>query len=328
MHAYPYKFEPIYKEKIWGGRNLERLFGRALPDGKSIGESWELADLVEGVSIVSNGPAAGTNLTDLTRELGERLLGGAPAMPDGRFPLLLKLLDANDILSLQVHPDAEAVRQIGPEAALKTECWYVLESRDGMIYKGVVSGVTSEQFRRAIETDTCERVVKEYKVRKGDFHYLPAGTVHALGAGVVIAEVQTPSDTTYRVTDWGRGREIHVERSMQCIHFEPADNAAPGAGPWDPCRGSETLLVTEFFTVARRQAAADSPAALPAGRCAALMVLAAEGDVQVRHDGQIEAAVGVRAGDTVLVPACLTGAEIVAGGACEWLEVTLPDRDG
>ena len=321
MRAYPYKFEPIYKEKIWGGRNLERLFGRALPAGKRIGESWELADLAEGVSVVANGPAAGTNLTDLTRELGEKLLGGAPAMPDGRLPLLLKLLDANDILSLQVHPDAEAVRRIDEGAALKTECWYVLESRDGIIYKGVRGGVTRERFREAIETDTCEKVVQACKVRAGDFHYLPAGTVHALGAGVVVAEVQTPSDTTYRVTDWGRGREIHVERSMQCIHFAPADDAAPGAG-------GETLLATEFFTVARRAAAAGSRVSLPAGRCVAIMMLSAGGEVQVRHGGEAEPAVGVSAGDTLLVPACAGGVEVAAAGACEWLEVTLPESGG
>lgn len=320
MQAYPYKFEPIYKEKIWGGRNLARLFGRSLPEGKPVGESWELADLVEGVSAVANGPAMGTSLTDLTRALGPRLLGGAPPMPDGRFPLLLKLLDANDILSLQVHPDADAVREIGLDAALKTECWYVLESREGMIYKGVLPGVTASEFREAIETDTCERVVKEYKVARGDFHYLPAGTVHALGAGVVIAEVQTPSDTTYRVTDWGRGREIHVERSMQCIHFEPAEDVAPGAE-------GDTLLVTEFFTVARRQASG-APADLPAGRCAAIMMLRAEGQARVCHDGDAEPAVNVRAGDTVLVPAYLTAARIESDGACEWLEVTLPERSG
>ena len=321
METYPYKFAPIYKEKIWGGRNLQRLFGRDLPDDKSIGESWELADLAEGVSRVANGPAAGATLTDLTRQLGPRLLGGCRPMPDGRFPLLLKLLDANDILSLQVHPDAEAVKAIGPGAALKTECWYVIESRDGMIYKGVRPGVTAEQFRQAVRSDTVERFVTAYRVAAGDFHYLPAGTVHALGAGVVVAEVQTPSDTTYRVTDWGRGREIHVERSMQCIHFAEADAATPGA-----C--GQTLLVREFFTVARREASAGRPAALPAGRCAAVMMLSAKTPAEVRHAGHAEPATQVRAGDTVLLPACLAHPEIVTDNACAWLEVTLPEENG
>jgi len=318
MEPYAYKFEPIYKEKIWGGRNLQRLFGRDLPAGKLIGESWELADLVEGVSHVANGPDAGADLTDLTRLLGPRLLGLSRPMPDGRFPLLLKLLDAGDILSLQVHPDSHAVKAIGGAAAMKTECWYVIESRDGMIYKGVRPGVTAARFRQAIESDTVERFVKTYGVRAGDFHYLPAGTVHALGAGVVVAEVQTPSDSTCRVTDWGRGREIHVERSMQCIHFAEAGDAAPGAD-------GETLLATEFFSVKRRKASAGRAAALPAGRCAALMMLSAKTPAQVRHGGAAEPATQVRAGDTVLVPACLAHPEIVSDSPCAWLEVTLPE---
>ena len=307
MDVYPYRFEPIYVEKIWGGRSLERLFGRPLPAGASIGESWELADLTQGVSAVANGPASGTSLTELTRRLGADLLGRAEPMPDGRFPLLLKLLDANDILSMQVHPDAEAVAAIGAEAALKTESWYVLESRDGMIYKGTQPGATPRAFREAIETDTVERVVRRIDVVAGDFHFLPAGTVHALGAGVVVAEVQTPPDTTFR-----------VERPMQCIHFEPAGNDAPGAD-------GETLLVTDFFTVARRTAAVGESAELPGGRCAALMVLDG-GPVEIRHVSEIEPAVALRAGDAVLLPAALREARLVGVEAASWLEVTLPEQ--
>ena len=318
MHVYPLTFEPIYKEKIWGGRNLERLFGRSLPAGKLIGESWELADLPNGVSVVAAGPLAGATLTELTADMGEALLGGARPQPDGRFPLLLKLLDANDTLSLQVHPDAEAVADIGGDAALKTECWYVVESRSGYIYKGVPAGVTPERFRQAIETDTCEDVVVRFDVAGGDFHYLPAGTVHALCAGVVVAEVQTPSDTTYRVTDWGRGREIHVERSMQCIHFEPPSDEVPGAA-------GDTLLATDFFTVARREVGAGAAFVLPARRCTALMMLAADAPVEAACDNDGGAVVAVGAGDTVLLPAALTGARLRSDGQCSFLEITLPE---
>jgi len=322
VDVYPFKFEPIYLEKIWGGRNLERLFGRNLPAGRQIGESWELADLKEGAGVVTNGPLCGTTLTEMTRRLGDDLLGGAAAMPDGRFPLLLKLLDANDILSLQVHPDAEAAEAIGAGAAAKTECWLILASRGGFIYKGCLPGVGPEAFRRAIEDNTVERVVRRYDVAAGDFHYLPAGTVHALGAGVVVAEVQTPSDTTYRVTDWGRGRQIHVERSMQCIHFSPADDELPGAG-------GETLIVTESFTVARRRAetagGAHTEHRCPPGRCTALMFLEATGEVELRHRGKVVPAVPVRGGDTVLLPAGLDGAVVSAAGRCRWLEITLPE---
>ena len=301
MNIYPYKFEPIYVEKIWGGRNLERLFARKLPAGKKIGESWELADLAEGTSVVANGPERGRTLTELTRALGEDLLGGASAHDDGRFPLLLKLLDANDILSLQVHPDDKAVAEIGPPAALKTECWYVLESRSGMIYKGVSEGATPERFRAAIESDQAEQLVQRHDVAAGDFHYLPAGTVHALGAGVVVAEVQTPSDTTYRVTDWGRGREIHVERSMQCIHFEPAEDVAPGAV-------GDTLLATDYFRVDRCTIEPGRRAVLAQSQCTAVMVLAGQADIAA--GGKSQPMVSASAGDTLLIPAALEKVEV------------------
>ena len=317
MGIYPLTFEPVYVEKIWGARNLERLFGRNLPSGKSIGESWELADLTAGVSVVANGPAKGKTLTELTQQMGADLLGGA-APHEGRFPLLLKFLDANDILSLQVHPDAQAVSDIGGDAALKTECWYIVESRDGYIYKGVRSGVTADQFRNAIETDTCEDVVVRFDVSDHEFHFLPAGTVHALGAGVVVAEVQTPSDTTYRVTDWGRAREIHVERSMQCIHFEPPAEAVPGAD-------GETLLVTDFFTVAKRSVEARQTYRPPAGRCVALMMLSATEPVTVGYDNNGGGAVTIAAGQTVLLPAALAGAVVESTGDIAFLEVTLPE---
>ncbi|MDP6542928.1 MAG: class I mannose-6-phosphate isomerase [Phycisphaerae bacterium] len=314
---YPYKFTPIYIEKIWGGRNLERLFARELPGDLPIGESWELADLDVGTSVVSNGPLTGTSLTELTSRLGADLLGGAKPLDNGRFPLLLKLLDANDILSLQVHPDVRAAEEI-PGAALKTECWYVIDSRQGYIYKGLAPGVGPEQFREGIQSDTVEELVRRYDLAAGDFHYLPAGTVHAIGPGLLVAEVQTPSDTTYRVTDWGRGREIHVERSMQCIHFTPADDISPGAE-------GDTLLVTEFFTVARRSVGPGAPYAAPEGKCVAIMLLGGEGEVELRHSGPIEPLTIAAPGDTVVLPASLAGGSIQSSSGCSFLEITLPD---
>ena len=258
MDLYPLTFRPVYKETIWGGRNLDRLFGRDLPAGKLIGESWELADLDQGVSVAANeGSLKGQTLTDLTRNLGSQLLGGAAPTADGRFPLLLKFLDANDTLSLQVHPDRQAVAAI-PGAALKTECWYVLESRGGFIYKGVQPGVTAAMFRRAVADNMVAELLQRFDVAEGDFHYLPAGTVHALGKGVVVAEVQTPSDTTYRVTDWGRGREIHVEQSMQCIRFDQECDAPGANGP--------TLLATEFVHPAEPEPPKKIPPSFPVGQ--------------------------------------------------------------
>ena len=314
MKIYPYKFEPIYKEKIWGGRSLEYLFERSLPPDQNIGESWELADLPQDASVVANGPTAGTTLTELTRRLGDKLLGAAAPMDNGRFPLLLKLLDANDILSLQVHPDSQAVAEI-EGAALKTECWYVLQSHEGYIYKGVRPGVTPEEFRQAIADDTVEKLVRRIDVSPRDFHYLPAGIVHALGPGVVVAEVQTPSDTTYRVTDWGRGRETHVDLSTRCIRFGLTGDDCPGAD-------GEELLVTDYFTVSKRATGDRQPAVLPGGRCVALMMLG--GQAELHHGGGVETSINLSAGDTVLVPAAVKKPTIQTAGQCAWLEITLP----
>ncbi len=312
MSVYPCKTTSLLKERIWGGRSLHRLYGKDLPGDGPIGESWELADLSAGECRIANGPRAGQSLRQLMIEQGPEVLGPTPALPDGRFPLLLKFLDAEQNLSVQVHPDAEAVKVI-PDAALKTECWYILDSREGSIYKGIKPGVTAERMRAALADDNVADLLERYDVQAGDFHYLPAGTVHALGAGVVVAEVQTPSDTTYRVSDWGRGREVHVERAMQCIHFEPAGDDVPGAG-------GECLLETEYFHVFLRTAE-PSVKELPAGRCTAWMILAGRGEVcSDDPDGCVEFAPG----DTLLLPAGLTTPRVSVFEPAKWMEVTLP----
>jgi len=315
LGLYPYRFTPIYKEKIWGGRALERLFGRPLPAGAKIGESWELADLEEGESVLADGPDAGRTLNGLLGEEGPELLGPGAALPNGRFPLLLKLLDANDILSLQVHPDERAVAELGPPAALKTECWYVVESRGGYILKGVREGVTIEDFRQALEAGDDPEVlmglVRRYDVKAGDFHYLPAGTLHALGAGVVVAEIQTPSDTTYRVSDWGRGREVHVAEALQCIRPDLSTDP-PGAG-------GDVLLRTPYFDVARRNVAGRQR--LEGGSLRAWMVLDGAGTVADSAGGP---EVQLSPGDSVVLPAGLAEPVLEAGEGMSYLEITLP----
>ncbi|MBI5724353.1 MAG: class I mannose-6-phosphate isomerase [Planctomycetes bacterium] len=318
MDLYPYKFHPIYKAKIWGGRNLERLFGRPLPEGQLIGESWELTDLGADVSVVAEGPLAGVSLTELTQRLGEKLLGRALPMPDGRFPLLLKFLDTNDINSLQVHPDRRAAAEIGGDSALKTECWYIVESRGGWLYKGVKPGVSAEQFRQAIEENKAQDLVVRHECKAGDFHYLPAGTVHAIGPGLVLAEIQTPSDSTYRVTDWGRGRPIHVEQSMRCIRFD-LPGPTPGAD-------GDNLLDTEYFSVAvRRGRGVQSPDNLGEGICQALMFTAGTEEFEITCGGIPTPTLAV-AGDTVLIPAGCAAPKVIADESCRYLQITIPGR--
>lgn len=319
MTLYPYKFIPIYKETIWGGRALERLFNRPLRGDARIGESWELADLAAGESIVAEGVDAGKSIHELMAAKGKAILGNAAPLEGNRFPLLLKLLDANQILSLQVHPDEAAAARMGPPAALKTECWYVLESRRGYILKGAHPGVTAEQFRQVLQgldgelaiADMVERI----DVKAGDFHYLPAGTVHALGPGVVVAEIQTPSDTTYRVSDWGRGREIHVREALDCIHFQPSQAAAPG-------HGGQTLLASPYFDVSKRKLPLGEQA-IAGGRCHAWMVL--EGIGSIRSKGLREA-VGIEPGSTLLLPAELEHVVVMVEEDMTILDTTLPEN--
>lgn len=317
MQLYPYLFEPIYQERLWGGRNLNRLYNRPLPPGNPIGESWEIADLEQAASVIVNGSDAGATITQLVGELKEKLLGSAKPMPDGHFPLLIKLLDADDILSLQVHPDARTASEIGGSAALKTECWFILESRQGFIYKGLKDGVTPEQFKEAIGQDKVADLCRRFDVRAGEFHYVPAGMVHALGGGVIVAEVQTPSDTTYRVSDWGRGRETHIEESMKSIHFGPQDDKPPGAT-------GNMLIDTEYFSVSMRTAGNDEPKNLPEGRCCAVMITNAQRQVEFHYDGPGTPFVAMP-GDTILLPAALKNPFLVSAERTDYLEIALPE---
>src|SRR5215217_5673649 len=235
MSLYPLKFKPRLVEKIWGGRKLETVLGKPLPPGKSIGESWELYDFPPGVvdrsddwvsAQVANGPLPGRTLHQLVREYGEALLGDVKLAPQCQCQILINLLDAREDLSVQVHPDQDYANT-HPDAHLKSEAWYVVDNdANARIYKGLQPGVTRESFRSAIEQGTCENCLAAIPVKPGQCFYLPSGTVHALGAGILAAEVQTPSDTTFRVYDFnrveaatGKPRKLHVEQALACIDF-------------------------------------------------------------------------------------------------------------
>ncbi|MDB5297671.1 MAG: pmi, partial [Phycisphaerales bacterium] len=205
MDLYPLKFKPRLVEKIWGGRKLESVLGKPLPAGKQIGESWELYDFPPGVvdgssdwvsAAVADGPLAGRTLHALLAELGADVHGDVPLVPVagsdvGQFPILIKYLDAREDLSIQVHPDA-AYCAAHPGAHLKTEAWYVLQHDAGArVLKGLNPGVTREAFEQASAAGTVERLIGSVPAKVGQCHFLPSGTVHALGAGMLVAEVQT-----------------------------------------------------------------------------------------------------------------------------------------
>src|SRR5215204_1529056 len=224
---YPLTFQPIFKERIWGGRNLERLYRKQLPAKNAIGESWEITDRPEGVSVIANGPLAGKTLRWLMEHHAGELLGAERAEAK-TFPLLVKILDAQDKLSLQVHPPAARARELKGEP--KTEMWFIADATPAAdLFVGLKRGVTRADFERKVADGSVAECFHHIPVKPGDTMFLPSGRVHAIGAGNVIFEIQQNSDTTYRAFDWnrlgldGKPRELHIEQSLASIDFHDVE---------------------------------------------------------------------------------------------------------
>jgi mannose-6-phosphate isomerase len=219
----PLTFEPIFMHRVWGGRRLESEFGKKLPPQTHIGESWEIVDRPETQSIVRKGPLRGKTLHELWIEDRDEIFGDVPE--GSRFPLLVKLLDAQEKLSLQVHPPDEVASRSGGEA--KTEFWYVVAAGPGAeFYLGFRDSITRDQFEKVVRDGTAADHIHRIPVKTGDAAFLQAGRLHALGAGNLLIEVQQNSDTTYRVFDWnrlddtGNPRQLHVNQALQSIDFD------------------------------------------------------------------------------------------------------------
>jgi mannose-6-phosphate isomerase len=226
----PITFKPLYMERVWGGRELERVYHRSLPDPASpFGESWEIVDREGEQSVVDQGPLAGTTLHELWTNRREEMFGsGYENHP--RFPILIKVLDARDDLSIQVHPPAHLAAELGGEP--KTEMWYIADCEpDAKLYVGLRKGITKADFEKAIEDGSVEQCVHAITPRSGDSIFIASGRLHAIGAGFLIHEIQQNSDTTYRVFDWnrlgldGRPRQLHVGQSLASIDFDDFDPA-------------------------------------------------------------------------------------------------------
>ena len=219
----PLTFEPIFMERIWGGRKLAEFFRKDLPTNKRIGESWELVDRPEAQSVVRDGALKGKTLHELWSQHRIDIFGHLHNAP--RFPLLIKLLDAEEKLSLQVHPDEKIAAKIGGEP--KTECWYVAGAAPGAdLLVGFKESINREQFEKSLRAGSAADHVNTIRVKQGDAMFLPAGRFHAVGAGNVLVEIQQNSDTTYRVFDWnrveektGKPRQLHVEQALESIDF-------------------------------------------------------------------------------------------------------------
>lgn len=300
-------------ERVWGGRELERVYGRKLPDpAKPFGESWEIVDREDIQSIVEGGPLAGTSLHDLwTRHRAE--IFGSAYEDHPRFPLLIKILDARDDLSIQVHPPAHRAAELGGEA--KSEMWYIADCDPGAkLYVGLKHGVSRADFEHAIETGSVADCVHAITPQPGDSIFIPSGRLHAIGAGFLIHEIQQNSDTTYRVFDWnrlgldGKPRQLHVNQSLASIDFndfEPAMNIPNG----------ETLVTCDHFKTDKKSLVAGTAIAnAVSGKFSILSVI----------EGELESEQGRRfsKGKFILLPCDAAPLRAVENSTV--LQVTLP----
>ena len=264
-------FTPLYMERVWGGRGLELKLGRKLPEGKVIGESWELVDREGEQSIVAEGTHKGKTIRELLEGGAADILG--PGREGSRpFPILIKWLDCQDRLSLQVHPPAAIAPILGGEP--KTENWYIAEcDEDASLIVGLKQGVTREQFTQALKDNEVAACVHRFPVKPGDSILVESGRMHAIDAGNLILEIQQNSDTTYRVYDWGRvglngaPRQLHIEQSLQSIDF---DDYEPG--PLKILPGAQTLADCREFRIQKFELKpGDDALELPAGEGARLI---------------------------------------------------------
>jgi mannose-6-phosphate isomerase len=259
MKLPPLTFKPVLKRIRWGGRKLGMMFGKPIGPEADYAESWEVADHAEGVSIVEQGTLSGRTLNSLVNDYPRELLGATTAV--ARFPLLIKLLDANDWLSLQVHPNDLLAREYSQTDAGKTEAWVVISAEAGStICAGLKPGVTRAELQRALITEELQPLLNCIPVAAGDCVFVPAGTIHALGPGILIAEVQQQSNLTFRLHDWGRvgadgkPRQIHVEESLHCTDFSrgPVFPVVPLPLP-EVSPESEQLVRCPYFAIRRHQ---------------------------------------------------------------------------
>lgn len=310
---YPLKFRPEFKERVWGARELER-FGFDLPPG-SIGEGWMIGEHPNGTTAVADGPLAGTRLDELRERFGAEWLGTRGISErTGRFPLLVKLLDCSDDLSVQVHPNDDYER-LAPGELGKTEMWYVLDAKPGAkIIYGLREGVDRDAFAAAIAEGRIMDCLHVVEAAPGDTFYIPAGTVHALGAGVLVAEIQQNSDTTYRLYDYdrpgldGKPRELHIEDSLNVIAF---DGAGASYGKTELAGGNSWLRLADspYFIVEKGRI--DGEWALSTSAESFQILIACEGEGAIRWSG---GEVSLRPGDCYLLPANL-GAYSLTGNA-------------
>lgn len=318
---YPLTFHPIFKERIWGGRNIERLYGKQLPPEVPIGESWEISDRPGDESIIANGSLAGKSLHWLMEHHRPALLGQVSSIDSDRFPLLIKILDAQQKLSLQVHPPAGKAKELGGEP--KTEMWYIADATPSAdLFVGLKRGTTREEFEQKVRDGSVADCFHRIPVKPGDAIFLPSGRVHAIGAGNVIFEIQQNSDTTYRVFDWnrvdasGRPRELHVEKSLASIDFNDFEPSLLNPSVSETGGLTVRELVRDpLFSVIHCETGKVWQQNRPAGTMEIIGVLS--GSLKVEHPAQN---LSLNPGEFCLIPAS-EAVELKSDGAVAFLKV-------
>ncbi len=311
---YPIRFEPIYQDYVWGGDRIALQFKRQVHQPR-VAESWELSDRDDGMSVVMNGAYKGKTIHQLVQELGENLLGHGQKY--SRFPLLFKIIDAKENLSIQVHPDEETAPALQGEP--KTEMWVILEG--GTVYAGLKKGVTEPELLEAIKQNRAEELLEKVDLRKGDAVYIPGGRVHAVCGGSLLYEVQQNSNTTYRLYDWGRtGRALHLKEGMAAIHWNDRAQAkvTPRHLSSDLHHQLVTLVTAPFFVVDRIDVFKKLHIAVIPKTFQVFFCMEG-GEGQIIVDGEKEP---FEPGMTYLIPAAAKSIEIE--GKCQTLRVRLP----
>lgn len=306
---YPIKFETLYKDYVWGGRNFP-LIGKEIPKEGKVAESWELSCHKNGTSVISNGEFSGTKLTDLIKKFPRQIVGTQLDEKDiEKFPLLIKFIDANDRLSVQVHPTDEYAKVNENGELGKNEMWYVIHAKPGAtLVAGVKDGMTKDVFKEAIENGNVEDCLNYIDVKAGDIINIPAGLVHAIGKGILLAEVQQNSDTTYRVYDYGRlgvdgkPRELHVDKSLEVIDFSMTGSKVKKAEGLEvklsDKSSSKVAIVNKYFSIEILNIKDEVSQEADGSRFYAYVFCEGKGKINY-EGGELQ----VKMGETVLIPA-------------------------
>jgi mannose-6-phosphate isomerase len=347
---YPLRFQPVFKRYLWGGRRLGAVLSKPIGPGDDYAESWEVADHGHGQSIVANGPLAGTTLRELVQQCGDELLGpsaerhGGRSLqqtPQPRFPLIFKYLDCNQNLSVQVHPDDAAASRLSPPDMGKTEAWLILHALPGSrIYAGLNSSFDRQALEREVRSGRTEHCISSFEALAGQCVFIPAGTLHALGAGLLVAEIQQSSDTTYRLYDWGRvgpngqPRQLHIDEALSAIDYSARRVLPQTPQPTDRLH-VQRLVACDKFNFDRWELTQAHPLGGD-NRFHILSVL--EGKVmleswpeQIESRGGSEArasddasSLSLTRGQTVLLPACLPAVSLTPKPRAVLVDVHVP----